>query len=178
MGVPYVPVMGLVGTDLLARRDDMVIASDPFGSGKSTVVAKAMQPDVAIFHVEKADRYGNCSTGYPAEAVVLAEASKHVIITAETIVDRVTEKEALGCFVPGILVDRVAHAPFGAHPGALTKCYGIDRAHMLRYVAAAKDDASFADYVRATVFDVADHAEYVARFVPIEWREAVRNQVA
>jgi len=178
MGVPYVPVMGLVGTDLFARRDDVVIAPDPFGSGKSTVVAKAMQPDVAIFHVEKADRYGNCSTGYPAEAVVLAEASKHVIISAETIVDRLAEKDAVGCFVPGILVDRVAHAPFGAHPGALTKCYGVDRAHMLRYAVAAKDDASFAEYVKTHVFDIADHAEYVERFVPQAWRDAKRNQVA
>jgi len=178
MGVPYVPVMGLVGTDLFARRDDVVIAPDPFGSGKSTVVAKAMQPDVAVFHVEKADRYGNCSAGYPVEAVVLAEASKHVVITAETIVERVTEKDAVGCFVPGILVDRVAHAPFGAHPGALTKCYGVDRAHMLRYAAAAKDDASFAEYVKTHVFDVADHAGYVERFVPQAWRDAARNQVA
>lgn len=178
MGVPYVPVMGLVGTDLLARRDDMVIAADPFGSGKSTVVARAMQPDVAIFHVEKADRHGNCSAGYPVEAVVLAEASKHVIITAERIVDRVTEKEAVGCFVPGILVDRLAHAPFGAHPGALTTHYGVDRAHMMRYAAAAKDDASFAEYLKQHVFDVASHEDYVERFVPQEWREAARNRVA
>lgn len=178
MGVPYVPVMGLVGTDLFARRDDMVVAPDPFGSGKSTVVAKAMQPDVAIFHVEKADRDGNFSAGYPVEAVVLSEASKHVIITAETIVDKVTEKDAVGCFVPGILVDRVAHAPFGAHPGALTKCYGIDRAHMMRYAAASKDDAAFAEYVKEHVFDVADHAAYVERFVPKEWRDAARNQAA
>ena len=40
MGVPYVPVIGLVGTDLLKRRDDMVLAPDPFGEGKITVVAK------------------------------------------------------------------------------------------------------------------------------------------
>jgi glutaconate CoA-transferase subunit A len=178
MGVPYVPVMGLIGTDLLARRDDMVVAPDPFGSGKSTVVAQAMRPDVAVFHVEKADRHGNASAGYPVEAVVLAEASRHVIITAETIVDRVTERDAVGCFVPGILVDRVAQAPFGAHPGALTGHYGIDKAHMARYAAAAKDDASFAEYVKTHVFDVADHAEYVERFVPREWREADRGRVA
>ena len=45
MGVPYVPVIGLVGTDLLKRRDDMVVAPDPFGEGKLSVVAKAMRPD-------------------------------------------------------------------------------------------------------------------------------------
>jgi glutaconate CoA-transferase subunit A len=178
MGVPYVPVMGLVGTDLLGRRDDMVMAADPFGSGKSTVVAKAMRPDIAVFHVEKADRHGNVSCGYPVEAVVLSEAARHVIVTAERIVDRVTEKESVGCFVPAILVDSVVHAPFGAHPGAMTSCYGIDKAHMTGYAAAAKDDASFAEYVKSCVFDVVDHEQYVERFVPPEWRDAARNRVA
>jgi len=63
MGVPYVPVIGLVGTDLLKRRDDMVLAPDPFGEGKVTVVAKAMRPDVAVFHDDKAESHGNVSCG-------------------------------------------------------------------------------------------------------------------
>jgi glutaconate CoA-transferase subunit A len=114
MGVPYVPVIGLVGTDLLARRDDMVLAPDPFGGGKVTVVAKAMRPDVAVFHASVADRAGNVSCGYPVEAVILAEASAHVVVTAERIVERLDESDAVGCFIPSILVDSVVHAPFGA----------------------------------------------------------------
>src|SRR5512134_2019842 len=110
MGVPYVPVLGLVGTDLLKRRDDMVIAVDPFDGTTRTVVAKAMRPDVAVFHALKADRHGNVSCGYELEAVMLAEASTHVIVTAESIVERLTEKEATGAFIPAIHVDAVAHA--------------------------------------------------------------------
>src|SRR5512134_2549737 len=105
MGVPYVPVLGLVGTDLLARRDDMVIAADPFDGKTKTVVARALRPDVAVFHAEKADRQGNVSCGYDAVVVMLAEASRHVIVTAEAIVERLTEKDAHGTFVPGIHVD-------------------------------------------------------------------------
>ena len=106
-----------------------------------------------------------------AEAVVLAEASKHVIVTAETIVDQLTEKEATGTFVPGILVDAVAHAPFGAHPAGCDGLYAPDKAHMARYVAASKDDDAFAEYLQACVFGVKDHGEYVQRFVPLDWRE-------
>jgi glutaconate CoA-transferase subunit A len=174
MGVPYIPVIGLVGTDLLARRDDMVIAPDPFDPGVHSVVARAMRPDVAVFHAQKADRQGNVSCGYEVEAVVLAEASRHVIVTAEVIVDRLTEKEAAGAFIPGIHVDAVAHAPFGAHPSGLTGMYAPDKAHMMRYVEAAHDDESFAEYLRVHVHDVKDHAEYVERFVPREWREPAR----
>jgi glutaconate CoA-transferase subunit A len=174
MGVPYVPIIGLVGTDLLARRDDMVIAADPFGGGMKSVVAKALRPDVAVFHAHAADRHGNVSCGYEAEAVMLAEASKHVIVTAERIVDRITEKEATGAFIPGIHVDAVAHAPFGAHPGGLAGLYGPDKVHMAQYVAASRDDASFDEYLRAHVTGVASHDEYVERFVPRDWRQPAR----
>jgi glutaconate CoA-transferase, subunit A len=165
MGVPYVPVIGLVGTDLLKRRDDMVVAPDPFGEGKVSVVAKSMRPDVAVFHVQKADRQGNVSCGYAVEAVMLAEASEHVVVTAEEIVDRITEKDAVGAFIPSILVDDVVHAPFGAHPGGLTDRYAPDTAAMKEYVAASRDDASFAAYLETYVFGVRSHEEYVERFV-------------
>ncbi len=174
MGVPYVPVIGLVGTDLLTRRDDMVLAPDPFDGKTVSVVAKAMRPDVAVFHVDKADRQGNVSCGYPVEAVILAEASRHVIVTAEEIVDRLDEKDATGAFVPSILVDTVVHAPFGSHPAGMTRCYGPDKVHMKEYVAASRDDAAFAEYLKTYVFDVASHAEYVERFVPREWQRPTR----
>jgi glutaconate CoA-transferase subunit A len=165
MGVPYVPVIGLVGSDLLARRDDMVVAPDPFGNGKVSVVAKAMRPDIAVFHVDKVDRHGNVSCGYQVEAVILAEASTHVVVTAEEIVDRVTEKDAVGAFIPSILVDAVVHAPFGAHPGGMTGRYAPDKAAMQEYVAASRDDASFSAYLETHVFGPRSHEEYVDRFV-------------
>lgn len=166
MGVPYVPVIGLVGTDLLARRDDMVLAPDPFGDGKVTVVARAMRPDVAVFHVDRADPQGNVSCGYAAEAVILAEASRHVIVTAEEIVDRVTEEDADGVFIPSILVNAVVHAPLGAHPGGFTRRYDVDRLAMREYVTASRDDASFAAYLEKYVFGCPSHADYMQRFVP------------
>lgn len=174
MGVPYVPVLGLVGTDLLRRRDDMVLAPDPFDGKTVSVVAKAMRPDVALFHVDKADRHGNVSCGYPVEAVILAEASRHVIVTAEEIVDRIDEKDATGAFVPAILVDTVVHAPFGSHPAGMTGRYAPDQAHMKEYVMASRDDAAFADYLKTYVFDVAGHDEYVERFVPQEMKRPTR----
>ena len=165
MGVPYVPVIGLVGTDLLKRRDDMVVAPDPFG-GKATVVAKSMRPDVAVFHVDKADRQGNVSCGYHVEAVILAEASAHVVVTAEEIVDRLTESDATGTVIPSILVDSVVHAPYGAHPGGLSGRYAPDREAMQRYVAASQDDALFEAYLEEHVFGIGSHDDYVERFVP------------
>jgi glutaconate CoA-transferase subunit A len=170
MGVPYIPVIGLVGTDLLKRRDDMMLAPDPFDGKTMSVVAKAMRPDVAVFHVDKADPHGNVSCGYAAEAVILAEASQHVIVTAEQIVERLEEKDAVGTFMPSILVDTVVHAPFGSHPAGMTGRYAPDRAHMQRYVEASRDDAAYAGYLDTYVFGVAGHDEYVEKFVPREFK--------
>lgn len=176
MGVPYVPVLGLVDTDLLKRRDDMVLAPDPFGEGRVTVVAKAMRPDVAVFHVHKADWAGNVSCGYAVEAVMLAEASRFVVVTAEEVVERLSEKDATGTFIPSILVDAVVHAPFGAHPGGLTGRYASDPAAMQAYVAASRDDASFAAYLEAHVFGVASHEDYLERYVPQYGRQSARAE--
>src|SRR5262245_60746478 len=104
MRVPYVPDIGHVGTDLLKRRDDMVVEVDPFDAKTNSVVAKALRPDVDVFHVQKVDREGNVSCGYHAEYVILAEASRHVIVTAEEVVYRLTGTEASGTFIPSIHV--------------------------------------------------------------------------
>ncbi len=176
MGVPYVPVLGLVGTDLLARRDDMVLAPDPFGDGKVTVVARAMRPDMAVFHAHCADRQGNVSFGYPVEAAIVAEASQHVVVTVEEMVERLDERDAAGTFLPSILVDAVVHAPFGAHPGGLTGRYAPDRAAMEAYAAAASDERAFAEYLQAHVFDCESEDDYLGRFVP-QYAEQVGHAV-
>ncbi len=165
MGVPYVPILGLAGTDLLRGREDMQLLPDPFNPGVKTVVAKALRPDAAVFHALKADRQGNVSFGYASDNVILAEASRTVIVTAEEIVDRLTEQEAVGGFIPGLLVDMVVHAPFGAHPGACRGRYEADAEHMAWYVRQCASDEAFAEYLRQTVFESPDHAAYVRAFV-------------
>ena len=155
----------------------MVIAVDPFDGKTKSVVAKALRPDVAVFHAQVADRHGNVSCGYESELVILAEASKHVIVTAERIVDQLSETEAKGnngTFIPSIHVEAVVHAPFGAHPGGCQGLYGPDKVHMREYVIAAKDDASFAEYLNTYVYGVRDHDEYIERFVPLDWRQPKR----
>jgi glutaconate CoA-transferase subunit A len=150
MGVPYVPVTGLVGSDLLARRDDMRLVPDPFHPGRRTLVARALRPDVALLHGERADRAGNVSLGAYTDDVILAEASRRVIVSVETVVE----------------------APFGAHPAGLRGWYPIDAEHMRAYAEQARSDETFRAYLGRTVQEVASHADYVARFVPAAWREA------
>jgi glutaconate CoA-transferase subunit A len=169
MGIPYVPVLGLAGTDLLRRRDDMKLLPDPFHPERQTVVAQALRPDVALFHGLRADRAGNVCFGYESDNVLLAEASRTVIVTVEEVVDALTPEERAGTFLPGILVDAVAEARYGAHPAGAPGAYPQDAEHLVWYAEQSQSDEAFADYLRQTVHDVPDHAAYVARFVPEGW---------
>ena len=169
MGVPYIPVIGLVGTDLLRNREDMQVLPDPFDGARKTVVAKAYRPDVCLVHGLRADRAGNVDLGRANDDVLLAEASARVIISVEEIVERV-ERPAHGGFLPGILVHAVVEAPFGAHPAAFPGRYPMDREALAAYCAASRDAQAFAGYVRETVHEPRSHGEYLARHVPGAWR--------
>ena len=166
MGIPYVPVLGLAGTDLLQRRPDMKLLPDPFQPERKTVVAQAMRPDVALFHGLKADRAGNVHFGYESDNVLLAEASRTVLVTVETVVEALTPEEQARSFLPGILVQGVAEARCGAHPAGAPGAYPMDDAHLTWYAAQARSDEGFAEYLQQTVFSLPDHAAYVERFVP------------
>lgn len=180
MGIPYVPVLGLAGTDLLRRRDDMKLLPDPFNPERQTVVAQAMRPDVAVFHGLRADRSGNVFFGYENDNVLLAEASGTVIVTVEEVVDALPAEDRLGTFLPGILVDAVVEARFGAHPAGAPGAYPVDEKHLTWYAEQSRSDEDFAEYLRQTVHDLPDHGAYVARFVPDGWgqRGQLRLQAA
>ena len=88
-------------------------------------------------------------------------------------VERLDEREAVDTFMPSILVDTVVHAPFGAHPGGLTGRYAPDKAAMEEYVAAARSDSAFAEYLERVVFQTERHDDYVERFVAQRARSLV-----
>ena len=162
MGVPYVPVRGLAGTDVFARRDDMMIAPDPFNPSERTVVARAINPDVALLHAMKADRWGNAMLKRGGDELLIAQASSKVIITAESIVDEVSGDDPTGQFISSLNVTAVVHAPFGAHPTGVPGYYEPSHAHIHEYISASQDDASFQRYLERYVLGITE-AEYQAR---------------
>jgi glutaconate CoA-transferase subunit A len=178
VGAPYIPVLGLVGTDLLKQRDDMKILPDPFNPEVKTVVAKAYRPDFAIFHAQKADRRGNVSSGWNNDDTLLAEAARHVIVTVEEVVEHLEENDAKGSFLPGILVNTVVHAPFGAHPAGCPDYYQVDAEHMKHYAECSTSDEAFQAYLEETTFSVDSHQAYVERFVPAAWRQSEAGPTA
>lgn len=160
MGVPFVPVRGLFGSDLLRTRTDWKIISHPFNPGEEIVVCPALNPSVALFHAIVADSEGNFITPGRQEAVPMARASDAVIVTAEEVVDDpLSPRDADGTFVPGIYTTAVIHLPYGAHPTGVKGRYGADLAHIREYAQMAKE-GRFQEYLQKYVYGVRNETDY------------------
>src|SRR5712671_6510264 len=84
-GVPFMPLRGLIGSDVLAHRPDWRVIDNPFGNNDPIVLLPALRPDVALFHAGMADRTGNVFIGRDRELLTMAHASARTIATVEKI---------------------------------------------------------------------------------------------
>ncbi|MBI4338091.1 MAG: hypothetical protein HY683_09730 [Chloroflexi bacterium] len=161
MGVPFVPVRGLFGTDVLAHRPDFKVVDNPMNPGEPVVVCPPINPDVALFHAALADRFGNVLMAETHDELMMAQASGSVIVTAEQVVDGpLSHRDGDGTFIPGIYVNAVVPLPHGAHPTGVPGHYHPDMAHVGEYATAAKQEATFAQYLARYVYGTADEAAY------------------
>jgi len=165
MGVPFVAVRGLLGSDILGRRADLRVVENPFQEGESVVAAQPIRPDVAVFHAFRADRFGNCLVpGGRRDDPTMARAARWVIVTAEEIAPREIEAEEQGnsSFIPAADVDQVVLAPYGAHPGSCGTIYNHDPVHVQEYIEAARDETRFKAYLEKYVYGPKNHQDYLS----------------
>jgi glutaconate CoA-transferase, subunit A len=148
-GVPFMPLRGLIGSDLMAHRPDWKVVDNPFGNDDPIVLLPALKPDVALFHAPLADRDGNVYIGTQRELVTMAHAAARTIVTVEDIHEADLLRDPLlaaGC-LPGFYVEAIAVERRGAWPLALPERYGIDAAHMREYARLAASQDGFAQYL-------------------------------
>ena len=142
-GVGFMPGPGWVGTDMLKVRPDVKVIDDPY-TGKPVAAFPAITCDVAVIHAPIADRAGNARLGgNRAVDRELSMAARHVIITAEEIVDALDAPVDIW----QTFTTAVAHAPRGAHPTSCHPLYPLDGAEILRYIDACAAER-FDAYVR------------------------------
>ena len=144
-GLPFIPLRGLIGSDLLASRPDWKVMDNPFAPGDPIAVLPAINPDIALFHAPLADRSGNVYIGRRRELLTMAHASKQTFVTVEAISEHdLFDDAALApAVVPAIYVSRIALAKRGAWPIGLHGHYGSDDAAISRYVQSAKTEEGF-----------------------------------
>ena len=155
-GVPFMPLRGLIGSDVLAHRPDWRMIQNPFSATPDMIVLlPAIAPDFAAFHAPMADAEGNIWVGRRRELATIAHASRRVLVTVErTVAGNLLDDERLA---PGVIgatyIEAVAIAERGAWPIALLDDYDADPAHIAAYARAARTDSGFQAYLDEFVFE-------------------------
>jgi glutaconate CoA-transferase subunit A len=154
-GVPFMPLGGLVGSDIVANRDDWSVVDDPLGRGGGPIVLlPAIRPDVAMFHSPRADAHGNVWVGRRRELMTMAHAAKATLVTVETVEDTdfLADDATAAGTLSSLYVTAVAEAKGGARPMGLTGCYERDLDHIRAYAKEAATREGFERYLKREVF--------------------------
>jgi glutaconate CoA-transferase subunit A len=161
LGVPFLPTYATLGSDLLKKNGNLREFSSPVSEEK-LVAVRALRPDVAILHVQRADAQGNAHIwGSLGVAVDGARAARKIIVVAEEIVEpAVIASDPNRTLVPGFLVAAVVHEPGGAHPSPVQGYYGRDHAYFSQYHEQTRRLEDFEDWLAHAVVEVSDRQEY------------------
>lgn len=165
--LPFFPLRSYFGSDLPLVNPEIRKVRSPYETGPGTheeiYVVPPVNPDVAIVHAQRADRWGNVQmwglTGIQAEAVF---ASRHAIVTVEEIVgDEVVRSDPNRTIIPAHAVDAVVEVPFGSHPSFTQGYYDRDNAFYREWADISGNAAALQAWLDRWVRGTKDHAEYL-----------------
>jgi glutaconate CoA-transferase subunit A len=160
-GLPFMPMNQTGATHLEAANPNIRRVQDPF-SKKDVIVVPALNPDVAIVHVQRSDKDGNAHLwGIIGEQKEAAFAAKHVILTAEEIVDEsVIRSDPNRTIIPGFIVDAVCHVPHSCHPSYAQGYYDRDNSFYLEWDKISSSIDTVKKWLDEWVYGIPDHAAY------------------
>lgn len=159
-GVPFLPLRGVLGSDLVRWRTDWRVIDDPFAPGRPVLLVPAIRPDLALFHAERVDAAQNVWIGVRRELMTMAHAAHATLVSAEarSATDLLADPVAAAGTLPGLYVTATAIVPQGAAPTGCGGLYRRDDAVYARYVELAATPRGFARFLDAWLADDDLHA--------------------
>lgn len=151
MGLSFLPVRGILGSDYLEVNDRFQVIPDPF-SGEDLVVVQTLTPDATLIHGSQGDEAGNILIPRVSDWALAIRASRMVIATVEERVKGPLRDNADWQLIPAIHLTALVHQPKGAWPTEFPGYYGPDEEHLALYLQSAKDPAAFAAFLQDHVF--------------------------
>jgi glutaconate CoA-transferase subunit A len=163
-GLPMAVGVSPLGSDIIKGNPHFKAFACPH-TGRKLLAIKAVKPDLAVVHVQKADAMGNgqCwgASGVTRQA---AMAAGKVLLTCEEIVEpEVIRADPDRTLIPGFLTAAVCEVPWGAHPAPVQGYYGLDNRMFLDYSAASRDEAGAGAWLDEWVYGVRSRSQYLAK---------------
>ncbi len=171
LGAPYIPTFSLLGTDFIKTNPGLVETTSPLDN-RPVLLVPALEPDVAILHVQRTDEEGNAhawgNLGISEEAAL---ASERVILTAEEIVSHeVIVSDPNRVLAPSFKVAAVVHTPGGAHPSPVQGYYNRDHEYFDEYHRDTRTAEGNALWLERWVYGVQDRDDYLHLLSDSRWR--------
>lgn len=165
--IPFYPTRAGLGSAMLSENPDLRTVVSPYDDHEELVAIPALKMDVALIHMNRADRSGNGQFLGPDLYFddLFAMAGTRTFMSTERIVatERFLDEGSVHTLrIPRIHIDGVVEAPMGAH---FTECppdYGRDEAFQREYAAAAKDPRAWEEF-RSDWLELASHDAYRRR---------------
>lgn len=166
-GLPFLPMNPTAAGDLQAANLQYRVIKDPY-SDQEVITVPALNPDVAIVHVQRADSAGNAHIwGIIGEQKEAAFAARRVILTAEEIVSPdVIRSDPNRTLIPGFIVSAVCQVPFAAHPSYTQGYYDRDNSFYLQWDKISREKESVQAYLDEWVYGVQDREQYWHKLGP------------
>lgn len=180
LGLPYVPIKNMLGSDLAdkwgiseeerKKHDKLpdkkfIVQDDPFHPGNTLCLVPTPKIDVALIHAQYASPDGTVRIEGPCfQDEDIAIAAKYTIVSCEQLLsnEEIRRHPELNT-LPGLTVDAVVPAKFGAMPAQCYGCYDYDTRDLKEYAAASKTQEGFDEYIQRTVYDCRDHSDFLKR---------------
>lgn len=163
MGVPFLPTKTALGSDTAKGNHFFYQIFSPFAPKELVWAVRALNPDVTIVHVQRADSEGNAhcwgNFGVMLEGV---RAAKRVIVMAEEIVEPdVIASDPNRTLIPRFLVSAVVECPYGAHPSPVQGYYNRDNEFFREYHEQTKTKAESDAWLDRWVNGIPERAAYL-----------------
>jgi len=163
-GLPFWTLNNYRGSDIPKANPLIKTVTCPY-TGQEFATVPAINPDVTVVHVQRADREGNAQVwGLMGTQKEAAFASKKVIVVAEEIVDTsVIRKDPNRTLIPGFIVQHVVHEPWGCHPSYAQGFYDRDNDFYVKWDEISRDPKTYQDYLNEFVYSCTDRKAYLKK---------------
>ncbi len=167
--VPFLPMRAGLGSDVLTHSPEIRTVTSPYDDGEELVAVPALDLDIALVHLNRADMHGNATYLGPDPYFddLFCMAADRAYLSVEQVVDTAgltVDTPYQRLLVSRMMVEGVVETPNGAHFTTCTPDYERDEAFMRQYASSARDPEQWAAFEER--FLSGDEASY---------QEAVRS---